>query len=476
MTNDSQISDREREILMLVATGATNQQIAQQLQISVNTVKVHLRNIFGKIGVVSRTEATVYAIRNGLVTVGPEASDLVVAHPEPAGEQAAGAQQAVALPPPATLPPVAPGPARDEDPPSTPEPKPAPEPAPMPQPGAAVPRAPGRFFWLALIGIGAAALLALGAFVWRGGTSEAAPTPEAAPSSETGTSQRWLARAPLPSPRRDFAVAAFDLDNQIYVIGGSVEGEPSGAVDRYDPAGDLWVSLAEKPTPVSHISAIALRGKIYVPGGEGAGGAVSDILEVYDPRERRWEQGPALPAPRSRYALAAWEGQLYLLGGWDGEQIRAEVFVYNPETERWSEGPALLGPARTAAAAISAGRLYLVGGEGPAGPLRDSASLAPGDSAQRWSSIAPLPQPLGRPVAAAAVGALLVYDAEGRAGFQYDQASDAWRPFAIPADATVAPTGALLATSIFFVAPDTAAEPGAVGEAQVIYTVVLPIP
>src|SRR5215213_6145935 len=68
MSNDtSQISEREREILRLVATGATNQQIAHQLNISVNTVKVHLRNIFGKIGVASRTEATVFAVRSGLV-------------------------------------------------------------------------------------------------------------------------------------------------------------------------------------------------------------------------------------------------------------------------------------------------------------------------------------------------------------------------------------------------------------------------
>src|SRR6476469_9339926 len=68
MSNEiSQISEREREILRLVATGATNQQIAYQLNISINTVKVHLRNIFGKIGVTSRTEATVFAVRNGLV-------------------------------------------------------------------------------------------------------------------------------------------------------------------------------------------------------------------------------------------------------------------------------------------------------------------------------------------------------------------------------------------------------------------------
>ena len=83
MSNDtSQISEREREILRLVATGATNQQIAYQLNISINTVKVHLRNIFGKIGVASRTEATVYAVRNGLVQL----SEAAVAAPTAVAE------------------------------------------------------------------------------------------------------------------------------------------------------------------------------------------------------------------------------------------------------------------------------------------------------------------------------------------------------------------------------------------------------
>src|SRR5260221_776856 len=68
-SNGAVMSDREHEILRLVATGASNKQIAQQLFISPNTVKVHLRNIFGKIGVASRTEAALYAIRAGLVHV-----------------------------------------------------------------------------------------------------------------------------------------------------------------------------------------------------------------------------------------------------------------------------------------------------------------------------------------------------------------------------------------------------------------------
>jgi LuxR family maltose regulon positive regulatory protein len=61
------LSDREREVLTLVAAGLSNKQIARRLDISPNTVKTHTRNLYAKLGVVRRTEAVARARAAGLI-------------------------------------------------------------------------------------------------------------------------------------------------------------------------------------------------------------------------------------------------------------------------------------------------------------------------------------------------------------------------------------------------------------------------
>jgi DNA-binding NarL/FixJ family response regulator len=61
------LSNREREILALLADGLVNKQIAARLGISTNTVKTHLELLFDKLGVTTRAEAVATGVKRGLL-------------------------------------------------------------------------------------------------------------------------------------------------------------------------------------------------------------------------------------------------------------------------------------------------------------------------------------------------------------------------------------------------------------------------
>jgi NarL family two-component system response regulator LiaR len=63
------LTERELEVLRLAARGLKNQEIAHALSLSVRTVQTHLSNIFGKMGVGSRTEAVLEALKRGWLTL-----------------------------------------------------------------------------------------------------------------------------------------------------------------------------------------------------------------------------------------------------------------------------------------------------------------------------------------------------------------------------------------------------------------------
>jgi NarL family two-component system response regulator LiaR len=63
------LSDREHEVLSLAARGDSNKLIARELQVSVRTVHAHMRHIFNKLGVASRTEAVMLGVRQGWLQV-----------------------------------------------------------------------------------------------------------------------------------------------------------------------------------------------------------------------------------------------------------------------------------------------------------------------------------------------------------------------------------------------------------------------
>ncbi len=66
------LTEREGEILLLVAQGLSNKEIAEQLVVSERTVRSHVSNILQKLHLTSRTQAALYALKEGWATLDPE--------------------------------------------------------------------------------------------------------------------------------------------------------------------------------------------------------------------------------------------------------------------------------------------------------------------------------------------------------------------------------------------------------------------
>jgi DNA-binding CsgD family transcriptional regulator/N-acetylneuraminic acid mutarotase len=412
MSPDVDLSDRELEILRLVATGASNKEIAQKLVISPNTVKVHLRNVFAKIGAASRTEAAMFALRSGLVdhVVQPSAPLEETAAEEPAPNGSGPLEPEGAL---AGLPV------------SLVQPEPA---------GFSIQR---LLPWTLLLAL--AVLLVVGALLLLR-QSPAAQPPALTPTAAlplVSSAQRWQDDASLPLARRGMAAEAYE--SAIYLTGGETPAGVTGSTLRYNADQDRWETLADKPTPVADIEAALIGEQIYVPGGRTAGGQPTDVLEVYDLRLNRWETRAPLPVALSGYALAAVDGRLYLFGGWDGQKTVATVYSYDPSTNAWQPRTPLSSPRAFSAAVALEGRIYLIGGADGSQhlttvqvyfPQRDQAGDLP------WEDRAAMPD--GRSAMGATVIADLIYVFGGEGNsqpegglppLQYTPLNDHWTSF-----------------------------------------------
>jgi DNA-binding CsgD family transcriptional regulator/N-acetylneuraminic acid mutarotase len=395
---DNELSGREREILRLVATGASNKEIASRLFISANTVKVHLRNIFAKIGVASRTEATLYAIREGLHQVEglPRSEPDLSAPLEP---QTPIVSEIV--------------PRRDAS------------------------ASAWRQRWGLAVAAFVIVLVSLVGLV--GAIRQASPVAFASPAPPAAQS-RWQAHAALPTSRCGLAVAVYE--SRIYAIGGETAQGATGIVERYNPASDTWTTLSSKPTAVADVSAAVVGGQIYVPGGrlDAEHVRISALLEVYDPRQDRWEQRARLPEPISAYALATFEGKLYLFGGWNGKQYLESVYEYNPAQDTWQVHTPMSVARGYGGAAVVAGKIFVIGGyDGREVVSENEAYLPERDDGRDmpWSRHARLP--LGRygMGVASISNTIYVIGGEGDSSaalppLEYLQEQDKWQPFESP--------------------------------------------
>jgi DNA-binding CsgD family transcriptional regulator/N-acetylneuraminic acid mutarotase len=321
VADEYELSDRELEILEMLASGASNKEIAAQLVISTNTVKVHLRNIYTKLKVNSRTEAAMFALRSNLVTLeGIEANVDV---------------ESQASNPFRFLPTLE-----------------------MDYFGR---RSQTQIITIVLVGILLLGILGILIVVLLGGDG-AGNT-----SGAKLESQRWKTLADLPTARTGLAVTTFE--NQIYTIGGETKDEISDFVERFDPLTNTWERLADKPTPVTDMHALVIGGLIYVPGGRLESGEVTNILEAFDPRSEDWRAMAPLPAPLSAYAAVTFEGKLILFGGWSGEAYTNSVFWYDPQLNVWTEGSEMQIERGYAQAEAAGGAIFIMGGMNQSGSL-----------------------------------------------------------------------------------------------------------
>jgi hypothetical protein len=197
----------------------------------------------------------------------------------------------------------------------------------------------------------------------------------------------------MPTARSGLATTTYA--NQIYALGGETASGVTGLNERYDPATDKWTDLASMPAPVVDVQAAVVGGLIYVPGGRGADGKVTDSLAVYDPRQNQWAQRASLPQKLSGYSLVQFEGHLYLFGGWDGTAYVSSVYEYDPEQDRWHTNTAMPVARAFAGAAVAGGKIYVVGGTDGKNVLAVNAEYRPeneGTGQNPWNLRAPLPQ------------------------------------------------------------------------------------
>jgi len=313
--DNNPLSEREREILQLVSQGKSNKQIALDLFISVNTVKVHVSNVYEKIGVSSRTEATLYAIENGIVDSPaninqPLNNEILNSSPIESSENV-----------------------------------------------KTTPRWLKRNWWLILFMLVSIFVIIRVAIP---STSIFNTTPTTNPLVEALNQNRMESLNKMVIPRIGFA--AVIADNKIYAIGGKSNGETLATVEEYSIEENIWRMLPDKPTPVSEVSAIVLRGKIFVPGGKLGNGTTTDILEVYDITEETWDSSATLPQKISGYALTTFEGQMFLFGGWDGEKVTNTVYRYDPSLDEWFPCAPMPTARMNTSANVLGAKIIVIGG------------------------------------------------------------------------------------------------------------------
>lgn len=352
------LSDRELEVLQCVIDGAGNKEIAATLVISQNTVKVHLRNIYTKLGVSSRTEATTVALQQGIISL----EGITTETDSEAAPQAAVPEEAAAT---AVSPPSQPAE------PSTEELQPRPT------------FFPRRIAWISLLLVLLVALIFAGYQLFGPTVS---PTPTAEPFAETALTDDWLQSRPLPTARTHMALIGNGLN--LYLIGGETTEEMvTNNVAILDTSTLVWQEGEAKPTAVTEITGAELFGEIYVPGGKLADGQPTNVVEVYSPANDSWRVATPLPTAVSGGLVLSDGSFIYLFGGWDGQNYLDTVYRFDAAANSWQILPDMPTARAFVTGGLVKGKLYVVGGYDGERPLSTCAYFDPAANADEDTEI-----------------------------------------------------------------------------------------
>jgi N-acetylneuraminic acid mutarotase len=391
-----------------VSSGASNKQIASELSISENTVKVHLRNIYTKLNVSSRTEATTAAIHQGYIVV-PGQSSVEAVDPElqTAAEVTQPTRSLVAE--------------QDVDVNTSDR-----DTSPLLQRNWRI------LALLLLLLLSAIAIVGLAFQLANQNQETKTPEPfQEQPIADT----HWLSSRPMPEGRANMAVAAVGLD--VYQIGGETAAGVDGKVHVFNSRDAVWRKAEEKPTAVADASAVELYGELYVVGGRQADGQPTATVEAYSPSQDAWRPIVALPQPIAG-ALTLSDGAfLYTFGGWDGKEALTTAFVYDPSADSWRPLPPMPHARAFAAGGTLTGKLVVTGGTDGQSELSACHVFDP--VSEEWSDCPAMLQPRAAAGSAVLLNKLYVIggglNSENEITFSevYDPISETWQVVNTPA-------------------------------------------
>lgn len=302
MTENNTLTLRETEILALIAEGKSNKEIAAELFISVNTVKVHVSNIFQKIEVSSRTEATLYAIERSFIQ-----SPRPIILNNGTESIVEGKLKSPFLAKQLTIP-------------------------------------------LTIV-LFIAMLIFLS--IWKSNSDQLPAT-----VIEELTNNRLDILGFSTQTRKNATMVA--TDDRLYIIGGESQNGVTNLTEVLDLSTGVWSLCDPKPTAVSYAKGSILRNKLYIPGGLTTAKEVTDKMELLDLQTNKWSEGVSLPIGISNYALTTFEGQLFLFGGTNGNEAQNTVITFAPNSDIWIKLPNLAVPVENPYILMKGSEVFLI--------------------------------------------------------------------------------------------------------------------